>query len=179
MCACKCVCVCVHVCMHASVVVISLIIYLGKDDSLASTGAGITPAVVMNLVDLIKGRGHHVYMDNIYTAPRLFSDLHDNGFGACGTLLLNRRGFPAAIKETVKGEMKAFRLDTSMLAIKSVDKRVVTALTAIHDDSVVHGGETLQESCWRPRDSAEVQGHSRVQLLLTSYSRTMALATEQ
>ena len=98
----------------------------------------MTHAVVMKLVDPIKGRGHHVYMDNFYTAPRLFSDLRDNGFGACGTLRLNRRGLPAAIKESVKkGEMKAFQLDTSMLAIKWVDKRVVTALTTIHDDSVV------------------------------------------
>ena len=98
----------------------------------------MTHAVVMRLVDPIKGRGHHVYMDNFYTSPQLFSDLRDNGFGACGTVRVNRRGLPAAVKENVrKGEMKFIQMDNSMLAIKWMDKRAVTALTTIHDDTAV------------------------------------------
>ena len=65
-----------------------------------------------------------------YTSPRLFSDLHDNGFGACGTVRINRRGLPAALKENVrKGEMKVIQMDNSMLAIKWMDKHAVTTLT--------------------------------------------------
>ena len=98
----------------------------------------MTHAVVMKLVDPIKGRGHHVYMDNYYTSPQLFSNLHDNGFGACGTVRINRRGLPAALKENVrKGEMKVIQMDNSMLAIKWMDKRAVTALTTIHDNTSV------------------------------------------
>jgi len=98
----------------------------------------MTHAVVMKLVDPIKGRGHHVYMDNFYTSPKLFCDLRANGFGACGTLRINRRGLLNDIKETVKkGEKKAFQLDNSLLAIKWMDKRVVTALTTIHSDTTV------------------------------------------
>ena len=41
---------------------------IGKDDSLGTTDTGMTHAVVMRLIDPIKGRGH------------------DNGFGACGTV---------------------------------------------------------------------------------------------
>ena len=82
--------------------------YIGKDDSLGTTDVGMTQTVVMWLVDPIKGRGHHVYMDNYYTSPQLFSDLRDNGFGACGAVRVNRRGLPAAMKESVrKGETKA------------------------------------------------------------------------
>ena len=107
----------------------------GKDDSLGIADSGMTHAVVMKLVQPIKSRGHHVYMD---TSPQLFSDLRDSGFGACGTLRMNRRGLPAAIKETVKkGEKKAIQLDSSMLAIKWMDKRAVTALTTIHKDTDV------------------------------------------
>ena len=98
----------------------------------------MTHAVVMKLVNPIKGRGHHVYMDNFYTSPQLFRDLRRNNFGACGTLRLNRRGLPNTIKESVKkGEKKAFQLDDTMLAVKWMDKRVVTALTTIHDDTTV------------------------------------------
>ena len=121
----------------------------------------------MRLLDPIKGRGHHVYMENYYTRCRrritihaaepwqekkiitrtvschpcnrpspcsytcdrkcslrpsspvthqrqrtpclygellyfTFSDLRDNGFGACGTVRVNRRGLPAAMKEREK-----------------------------------------------------------------------------
>ena len=130
------VCAGVYVWMHILLVLITD--HTGKDDSLGIADAGMTHAVVMKLVDPIKSRGHHVYMDNFYTSPKLFSDLRDGGFGACGTLRLNRRGLPAAIKENVrKGEKKAFQLDTSMLAIKWMDKRAVTALTTIHKDTEV------------------------------------------
>jgi len=98
----------------------------------------MTHAVVMKLVDPIQGRGHHVYMDNFYTSSKLFCDLRANGFGACGTLRINRRGLPNDIKETVKkGEKKAFQLDNSLLAIKWMDKRVVTALATIHSNTTV------------------------------------------
>ena len=115
-----------------------LILCTGKDDSLASGDVGMTHAVVMKLVDPIKDRGHHVYMDNYYTSPQVFSDLRANGFGACGTLRLNRRGLPPAIQEKVrKGERRAIEVDASMLAVKWMDKRVVTILTTIHEDKVV------------------------------------------
>ena len=34
---------------------------------------------------------HHVYMDNYYTAPAHFTGFRELGFGACGTVLVNRR----------------------------------------------------------------------------------------
>ena len=76
-------------------------------------------------------------MDNYYTS-QLFSDLCDIGFGACGTVQVNCRGLPAAMKESVrKGETKAIQLDNSMLAIKWMDKCAVTALTTIHEEAAV------------------------------------------
>ena len=156
-------CMCVHDITH----------YIGKDDSLGISDAGMTHAVVMKLADPIKSRGHHIY-----------TDLRDNGFGACGTLRLNRRGLPAAIKENVrKGEKKAFRLDPSMLAIKWMDKRAVTVLTTVHDNTEV-------EVERRTRHAAGGRERSQKPLLSTtstwvgwilriSCCRTMALATVQ
>ena len=81
-----CVCVRVHVDVCACVYELVLSQSVGKDDSLRATDTRMMHAVVMRLVDPIKGRGHHVYVDNYYTSPQLFSDLHDNDFRACGTV---------------------------------------------------------------------------------------------
>ena len=59
---------------------------------------GMTAAVVLRLVEPICGRGHHMYMDNLYTSPALFSELRSRGFGTCGTLRLNRCGIPIEAK---------------------------------------------------------------------------------
>ena len=86
----------------------------------------------------LEGRGHHVYMVNFYTSPALFSDLHHLGFGACRTVRTNRRGLPPEIKGKMKkGEMESFILDDSVRALRWMDKRQVTMLSTIHDDSMV------------------------------------------
>lgn len=103
-------------------------LYTGKDNSLDITDARMTHAV-----DPIPHRGHHVYM---HTSPQLFKDLRVAGFGACGTLRLNRRGLPRAVHDPMKeGEKKAIQVDPSMLAVKWYDKREVTTFTTIHNGS--------------------------------------------
>ena len=87
-------------------------LYSGKDEALA-TDHGVTHAVVMRLVDPIKQRGHHVYLDNYYTSPRLFSDLNTNGFGVCGTVRLDRRGLPPSMKSMKKNMRKGEKVSSS------------------------------------------------------------------
>ena len=87
----------------------------------------------MRLVEPITNTGHHVYMDNFYTSPPLFRDLRANGCGA-----ENESLWPPTFKENVrKGERKPMKLDKSLLAIRWRDKRAVTVLTTIHNNSVV------------------------------------------
>ena len=94
-------------------------------------------AVVVSLLEGLEGRGHHVYMDNYYTAPALFTELRDLGFGACGTVRVNRRGLPPEIKMTLaKGDMTSMQVDESMMALKWMDKRPVSMLSTIHDNSM-------------------------------------------
>ena len=52
----------------------------------------------MQMVENFQGKGHHLYMDNFYTSPTLFSSLLHVGIGACGTLRCNRIGVPTSIK---------------------------------------------------------------------------------
>ena len=112
-------------------------LHVGKDDSLDGT-LGMTAAVVLRLVEPICGLGHHIYMDNLYTSPALFTALQSHGFGACGTLRLNRRGIPPEAKGTLrKGATRVIRIEEGIKVVQWHDKRVVSLLSTLHDDSPV------------------------------------------
>lgn len=99
---------------------------------------GITEAIVVSLAEGLEHKGHHLYCDNYYTSPDLFLTLRNLGFGACGTVRVNRRGVPACIKakrKMTKGEVKSVSTD-GVLALQWMDKRQVTILSTIHDDSM-------------------------------------------
>ena len=112
--------------------------HTGKDTSLDQSN-GVTHAVVLKLVEGLENKGHHLYCDNYYTSPTLFSSLWRLGFGACGTVRTDRRGMPKEITaaKLKKGEMRSHKLEKGMLALRWVDKRPVTMLSTIHDDSMV------------------------------------------
>ena len=80
----------------------SIICSTGKDTSLDES-SGVTHAVVLRLVEGLEHKGHHVYMDNYYSSPALFSSLQQLRFGACGTVRVNRRGLP---KEVMGAKLK-------------------------------------------------------------------------
>ena len=111
---------------------------VGKDGSLDLTDRNHSHAVVIALVEKLDGRGHHVYVDNYYTSPALFSELRERGFGACGTVRVNRRGMPPELKKNLeKGSICLVAIDDSMMALKWADKRQVSMLSTVHDDSTV------------------------------------------
>ena len=56
--------------------------------------------VVMNLVEGLEGKGYHIFTDNFYSSPSLFSELHDRGFEACGTVRIDRVGIPKVLQKT-------------------------------------------------------------------------------
>ena len=108
-----------------------------KDESLDLGDRNYSHAIVVALLDGLEGRGHHVYMDNYYSSRALFSELRDLGFGACGTVRINRRGLPPEMKATLaKGDVTATHVDDSMMALKWMDKRPVSMLSTIHNDSM-------------------------------------------
>ena len=92
----------------------------------------------MQMVENFQHKGHHLYMDNFYTSPSLFLALWEVGIGACGTLRCNRVGVPSSIKNNQKmkkGDIITEK-DSNLLFVKWKDKREVTILTTIHDDSI-------------------------------------------
>ena len=99
---------------------------------------GVTTGIVLKLVSGLENKGHHLYCDNYYSSPELFLRLKALGFGACGTGT-NRRGIPASLKSTAsmgRGQVKSTSSD-GLLALLWQDKRKVTMISTIHDDSMV------------------------------------------
>ena len=94
------------------------------------------------MLQLVKGlehRGHVLYCDNYYSSHELFLKLRSLGFGACGTVRTNRRGIPSSFKSKAslkKGEVRASQSD-ELLTLQWQDKRKVTVISTIHDDSMV------------------------------------------
>ena len=94
---------------------------------------------MLKLVEGLEHKGHHLYCDNYYTSPNLFSSLRQVGFGACGTARGNRRRMPKAVvaAKLKKGEVTSSEVEKGMLALRWIDKRAVTMLSTLHDDSMV------------------------------------------
>lgn len=91
----------------------------------------------------IQGQGYHIYMDNFYTSPDLLCNLYNNKQTyACGTVRMNRRGLPKEIMNKCpdgivnRGDM-TFRQKGPLVAVVWKDKKIVSALSTIHDESSV------------------------------------------
>ena len=91
-----------------------------------------------NLLD----KGHHVYMDNYYSSPELFSELYYRQTYACGTVHQNRKGLPNAVKRAKLQTLQSFFLRNGPLLClkwsgekKKSTKKPVTILSTIHEAS--------------------------------------------
>ncbi|KAK3109202.1 hypothetical protein FSP39_025359 [Pinctada imbricata] len=71
-------------------------IYLEKHDDMKGQTLGET--VVKHLCKPLKWKGHHVFFDRFFTSIPFLQNLENNGIYACGTIMSNRRGFPADLK---------------------------------------------------------------------------------
>ena len=70
-------------------------IFIGKDNG--TLVKGLSHRVVLSLITGLE-KGYHIYMDNFYTSPALFTDLKRKGFEACGTVRSNCRGLSHFLK---------------------------------------------------------------------------------
>ena len=128
-------------------------IYTGKNKTRCALNADVldpqstqTTKVVLGLMKKgnLLGRGHHVYMDNYYSSPDLFFELHSREVFSCGMCRKNRRNMPKAVTKAVfkrKGDC-AFRRDGPLLALKWREKKKdVLMMSTIHEASFVEMGK--------------------------------------
>ena len=114
-------------------------LYTGKSaNEEAQADVGLTHRVVTDLVDVVYDKGHIIYMDNYFSSPALFQELADNQTGACGTLRLNQRGVPDAVKSAKlkKGDPHLAVRDEKKLFISWFDRRQVNLPTTVHNDKL-------------------------------------------
>ena len=98
--------------------------------------------IVMNL---LKGRlhvGHHVFMDNFYTSPTLFTELLNRGTDCTGTLRPNRQGTPRSIQDVRVGKGNTHIMHAKVNAktlqlVKYHDRSIVYLLSSLGTDEKV------------------------------------------
>ncbi|KAF3842439.1 hypothetical protein F7725_024390 [Dissostichus mawsoni] len=107
-------------------------IYTGKSRFIS--GQGLSYDVVSGLMDnSYLGRGYHLFVDNFYTSPKLFTDLFARGFVACGTFRDNRKNVPksklnALTSKSPRGSIRWLR-EKELLFVKWMDTREVSVCT--------------------------------------------------
>ena len=90
----------------------------------------------MNLMNGMFRQGYHLFVDNFYSSPQLFSDLYDKGCMATGTVRENRKGFPTGLansmtKKEVRGSIRWFRKE-NLVFLKWRDTKDVCALSTCY-----------------------------------------------
>lgn len=102
--------------------------------------------VVADLIQPLRDKGYHLYVDNGYTIVTLFQYLFEHSTQACGTICSNCKGYPVPVKQAKlkRGEVTAHR-SNELLAVKFKDKRDVPMLTTIHNEEMTPGRNAAHE----------------------------------
>ncbi|CAG2198193.1 unnamed protein product [Mytilus edulis] len=104
-------------------------VYSGRINGVAAHG--LANRVVKNCIEKanVIGQGYHIYMDNYFTSPTLFTDLFEHSnTAACGTVRINRRELPKDIMKKNpegvinRGDMQ-FRQKDAVAAVVWKDKK--------------------------------------------------------
>jgi len=70
-------------------------VYLGRDSHSATDDMTAIHATVRHLTSRVEGLGQKIFMDNLFSSPRIFDDLDRRKINSCGTLRPNRRDMPS------------------------------------------------------------------------------------
>jgi hypothetical protein len=89
---------------------------------------------VSGLTTRTENVGHKLYMDNVFSSPDLFDDLHTKAINCCGTVRPNQKGMPTAFGRKLKlkqSDIKT-RVKGDLRAVVWKDKQNVNILTDMH-----------------------------------------------
>ncbi|CAG2239267.1 UBP15 [Mytilus edulis] len=166
-------------------------IYQGKTDR---THVGLASTVVISCLEgaNLSRQGYHVYMDNYFSSPELFTNLFENlDTGACGTVRQNRRGLPQDLMTkkpvgiTQRGDSQ-FRQKGAISATVWKDKKNVSVISTIHDNSltevsriVQQEGQFQRQQLQCPKMVADYTSHMGGVDVVTSTYSTISSVTKQ
>ena len=114
------------------------------------TGAGsqrtnnLARNIVVELVQGLEFKFHHVYFDSYYSSIELAQELAQKGFGCVGTINKRRRFLPQAIKNPSEplqqGETLSRKLG-NLVSLIHKDKREIRLITTIHGKQLSASGK--------------------------------------
>jgi hypothetical protein len=107
--------------------------HLGRDRT-ATPSMTATHVTVSRLTTRTENFGHKLYMDNFFSSPDLFYDLHTKAINFCGTVRPNRKRMPRdfGTELRLKGVNLKTRVRGNLASIAWKNKRNVTMLTNMH-----------------------------------------------
>ena len=114
--------------------VVDFNIYSGKAAGREISAHGLGYDVVRKLMGDYENQGYHLYVDNFYTSMTLAKHLFEQGILFTGTILENRKDFPASLKngkQWAKGQPRGtmrWERDPPVLALQWVDNKVVSLI---------------------------------------------------
>jgi sorbitol-specific phosphotransferase system component IIBC len=80
----------------------NMTVYLGKDRKLVTPTMTTTHQTVAGRLRKTENLGNKLYIDNAFSSPELFDDLHTKVINCCGTVRPNRKGMPRDFGKTLK-----------------------------------------------------------------------------
>jgi len=110
-------------------------VYLGRDSHSVTDDMTATHVTVRHLTSRIDGLGHKIFMDNLFSSPRLFDDLDRRRINSCRTVWPNRNDMPHDFEPK---QLKSKRVDVrvrtrgGLTALVWKDRRKVYMLTWTH-----------------------------------------------
>ena len=115
--------------------VVDFNIYAGKAAGREISVHGLGYDVVRKLMGDYESQGYHLYVDNFYTSMTLAKHLFQQRTLFTGTILENRKDFPASLKngkQWAKGKPRGtmhWERDPPVLAMQWVDNKVVSIIS--------------------------------------------------
>ncbi|XP_064619519.1 piggyBac transposable element-derived protein 4-like [Lineus longissimus] len=112
-------------------------VYTGGREIPGDYGLGYD--VVRTISSDFMNKGHHIYMDNFFTSPKLLLDMEDDGTGCCGTVRPQRVGMPPGFQEIRlrRGDPPVFKQSGNLMAVNWHDVKRVKVLSSVHEEGVV------------------------------------------
>ena len=110
-------------------------IYTGKADFVVDRGRSFGEQIVEQLMTNYLNKGHILYLDNFYTAPKLAYSMMVSQTGVIGTVKENRKDFPVNLKKSKKRMKKqdppAFMSSGNMVCVTWHDSKRVSLISTV------------------------------------------------
>ena len=139
----------------------NIIIYYGKETKLTHIpGLNHTTNVVLMLMAPLANKGYDLYMGRYCTSPQLARQLLEIGTTITGTVMVNKRGMPAATKaksKRKKGDVSTYT-NGALVVMQWTDKRTLTTLSTKYGNEMV----SIPSRYEKMMSSSKILGKKRI-----------------